>query len=160
MTQPANPQGQMNLHQQKLYALIVAGVALIGMILPWVVVDFGGFGGFGGRSSSSNGFGGWGLLTLLGIVGVVIASLMNDKMQTYDQTMKTVALCSFGAILLGAFIVFMQLTGNQGGGLLGGGIKSGIGLWICMIAGVAGLLWVAGIIKFPPKTPTPPPPSN
>jgi hypothetical protein len=168
MNQPATPQSQntnINLHQQKIGALIGAALGLLGMILPWSVVNLGGFGGFGGGSQSSNGFGGWGILSLIGVVGVIIASLIGDKTKVFDPNFKLVAMGSFGAILLGAFIVFMQISGNRGFGL-----KTGIGLWICIIAGVLGILWCAGIIKMPPKTTTastpttppapPPPPSN
>jgi hypothetical protein len=154
MNQPPaqqNPGTNINLHQKKLFALIGAGLGLLGMILPWSVVNLG-FGGFG-ASQSSNGFGGWGILSLLGIVGVVVASLIGDKAQDFDQNFRMVAIGSFAAILLGAFIVFMQISGNRGFGL-----KTGIGLWICMIAGVLGILWSAGIIKMPPKSPAPPPP--
>ena len=146
---------KINLHQQKLYSLFAAGGALLGLILPWAVVSMGGFGGFGGGNQSSNGFGGWGLLSLLGIIGVIVASLMGDKTKEYDKNMKLVAMSSFGGIILGAFIVFMQLSGNRGGMGIGG-VKTGIGLWITLLAGVAGILWVAGIIKLPPKKPTTP----
>jgi hypothetical protein len=140
---------KINLHQQKLYSLFIGGGALLGLILPWAVVS--GYGGFGG-GSSQNGFAGWGLLTLLGIIGVVVSSFMGDKTKEYDKNMKIVALSSFGAVTLGAFIVFMQLSGNRGGF----GVKTGIGLWITILAGVAGLLWVTGVVKAPPKKPTPP----
>jgi hypothetical protein len=138
---------KINLHQQKLYSLFGGGLALLGMILPWAVISMGGFGGLGGSNQSSNGFGGWGLLTLLGVVGILVSSLMGDKTKPYDANFKLVATGSFGAITLGAFIVFMQLTGNSTGF---GGVKTGIGLWFCLIAGVAGLLWVTGVIKLPP----------
>ena len=142
----------INLHQKKTGALIGAALGLLGMILPWSVSNI----GFGFGSQSSNGFGGWGILSLLGVVGVIVASLIGDKTKDFDQNFKMVAMGSFGAILLGAFIVFMQISGNRGFGL-----KTGIGLWICIIAGVLGILWSAGIIKMPPKssqTPGPPPP--
>ncbi|HMU46726.1 MAG TPA: hypothetical protein PKC72_10185 [Chitinophagaceae bacterium] len=146
-----NKSSNINLHQMKLYALICGGAALLGMILPWAVIS--GFGGFGG-GSSSNGFGGWGFLSLLGIVGVVVASLFGDKLQGYDKNMKIVAMSSFGAIILGAFIAFMQVSGagNRMGGF--GGVKVGIGIFLTILAGAAGLLLVAGIIKIPPKKPT------
>ena len=135
---------KVNIHQQKLYALIAGGVALLGLILPWAVIP--GFGGFGG-GNSSNGFGGWGLLSLLGVIGVVVSSLMGDKTKEYDKNFKLVAMGSFGGIFLGAFIVFMHLSGNRTGF---GCVKTGVGLWFCLLAGIGGLLWVAGIIK-PPK---------
>jgi hypothetical protein len=49
---------KMNLHKQKLYALIVAAIGVISCILPWWKVSYGG-GGFGGMSVSINGFMNW-----------------------------------------------------------------------------------------------------
>ncbi|MBI5856073.1 MAG: hypothetical protein HZB42_00370 [Sphingobacteriales bacterium] len=147
-------ENKTSIHQKKMFALIIGGAALLGMILPWATVS--GYGGFGG-GSSSNGFGGWGFLSLLGIVGVVVASLLGDKLQDYDKNMKIVAMSSFGAIILGAFIGMMQVSsaGSRMGGF-GGGIKTGIGIFLTILAGAAGLLLVAGIIKIPPKKPTTP----
>ncbi len=139
------------IHQKKLYSLFIGGAALLGMILPWATVSYGGFGG----GASSNGFGGWGFLSLLGIIGVVVSSLMGDKLLDYDKNMKLVAMSSFGAIALGAFIGMMQIS-NAGGRGYGGGVKSGIGLFLTILAGIAGLLWVTGVIKLPPKKPTTP----
>lgn len=145
-------ENKTSIHQKKLYALIIGGAALLGMILPWATISYGGFGGGG----SSNGFAGWGFLSLLGIVGVVVASLLGDKLQDYDKNMKIVAMSSFGAIILGAFIGMMQVS--SAGGRMGGfgGVKTGIGIFLTILAGAAGLLWVANIIKLPPKKPTPP----
>jgi hypothetical protein len=156
MDQSTSSPGQntsINLHQQKLYCLIIAAVAFIGMILPWTVTG----GGFGGLmpKQTSNGFGGWGILALFGVAGVVVSCLLGDKTKVFDQTFRYVAIGSFVAIILGAFIPFMQIM--NAGGL---GVKSGIGIWFCIIAGIVGLLWVSGVIKFTPaaKVPGPPPP--
>ena len=164
MNQPVNPQGQgtgINLHQQKLVTLIIGAVAFIGMILPWSVTNFGGF----MAKQTSNGFAGWGILALFGIAGVVVSSLFGDKTREFDQTFRYVAIGSFVAIILGAFIPFMQIV--NGGGF---GVKSGIGVWFCIIGGILGLLWVTGVIKMnfkmpsssssttPPTPPAPPPP--
>ena len=138
---------QLNFHKRKLYSLIVAGVALISLILPWISISFGGFGG-----SSVNGFRSWGLLSFLGIIGIAVTCLMGDKTKDFDDNFKKIAMASFGAIGLGALIFFLRL--NSFGGL--GVVSTGIGLWICLIAGVAGLAWVAGLIK----TNTSPPPKN
>ncbi len=139
-----------SIHPKKGIALIIGGAALLGLILPWATVSYGGFGG----GSSQNGFAGWGFLSLLGIVGVVVASLLGDKIQDYDKNMKIVAMSSFGGVILGAFIGMMQVSsaGSRMGGF--GGIKTGIGIFLTILAGVAGLLWVANIIKMPPKKPT------
>jgi hypothetical protein len=141
---------QMNFHKQKLYSLIAAGVALISLILPWMVVDFGGFGG-----GSVNGFRGWGILSLFGVLGVVAACFMGDKSIQFDETSKKIALGSFAAIAVGALLFFLRLN-SKGGGLL----KPGLGLWLGLIAGLAGVAWVMGFIKLPDskKPPTPPTP--
>lgn len=144
---PQQTNNSINMHQQKLYSLIGGGIGFIGLILPWV--SYGGFGGMGG--TSGNGFSGWGILSLFGVIGVVVSSFMGDKMQPYDNNFKLVAIGSFVALALGALIVFMQLS-NSGFG----GVKSGIGVWLCMIAGILGVLWVTGVIKLPPPSKTPP----
>ena len=138
---------QLNFHKKKLYSLIAAGVALISLILPWITISFAGLGG-----GSINGFRSWGLLSFLGIVGVAIACLMGDKTKDFNTDFKKIAMASFGAIGLGALIFFLRI--NSFGGL--GIVSSGIGLWICLISGIAGLVWVAGLVK----TNTSPPPKN
>ena len=132
---------QMNFHKQKLYSLIVAGIALIAMILPWVSFSFGVFGG-----GSANGFRSWGFLSLLGIAGVAVACLMGDKTKEFDEMYKKVVMGSFGAIAGGALIFFLRIS-SFGGGF--GGVGSGFGLWLCLLAGLAGLGWILGLIKLP-----------
>lgn len=131
----------LNFHKQKLYSLIVAGVALVSLILPWISISFGGFG------SSANGFRSWGLLSFLGVIGVAVACFIGDKTKEFDDMYKKVAMGSFGAIAAGALLFFLRLSSIGGG--LGSAVKSGIGLWICLVAGGAGLAWVLGLIKLP-----------
>jgi len=143
-----NPQTNpfSTLHKQRLYSLIIAGVAFICLLLPWITVNF----GFG--SSSANGLRGWGYLSLLGVAGVAIASFMGNKTLPYDDMFKKIALASFAAISLGALIFFFRLNSYTGGGIFGGtGVGSGFGLWICLIAGLAGLAILLGFIKIPDK---------
>ncbi len=135
----------LNLHKQKLYALIVAAAALISLILPWATWNLGGYGMGGG---SQNGFKSWGILSLLGVVGVVVASLMGDKTKEYDKNFKMIAMASFGAVALGALLYMLRIS-SAGKGLL----KSGFGLWLCIALGLAGLAWVAGLIKMQEKKP-------
>lgn len=150
----------LNLNKQKLYALIIAGVALIALFLPWATVSYKGFGAGGG---SVNGLKGWGLLALLGVAAVAVASFMEDKTKEYMGNMKMVAMGGFGAIILAAVITFIRLSSakGKGGDLDFGGmvkVSAGMGLFLCAIAGVLGLLWVMGIVKMPqkPSGPTPP----
>jgi hypothetical protein len=156
MNQPTGSAG-INIHQQKLYTLIVGAIAFIGMILPWTVTNYGGF----MAKQTSNGFAGWGILALFGIAGVVVASLLGDKTKEFDQNFRYLAIGSFAAVILGAFIPFMQII-NAGGM----GVKTGVGIWLSIIAGILGLLWVTGVIKMqakapaPPSPPPPPPPAR
>jgi hypothetical protein len=142
----------LNFHKQKLYSLVVAGVALIALFLPWITISLGGFGG-----SSANGLRGWGLLSLLGAIGVGVACFMGDKTKEFDVNTKKIAMAGFGAVAVGALVFFLRLS-SVGGGY--GGVKSGLGLWLCLIAGLAGLAWVFGLVKIPDnkKPPAPPPP--
>jgi|SRR5688572_3950135 hypothetical protein len=124
---------QVNLHKQKLYSLIIAGVAFISLLLPWL--DF--------FLIQRNGLRDWGLLSLLGVGGVVAACLIGNKALPFDDQFKKIALASFGAIGLGALIFFIRLSSK------GGSEATGIGVWLCLIIGVLGVLWVMGIVKLP-----------
>jgi len=139
---------QLKFHKQNLYSLILAGVALISMLLPWFSVKVSG--GFG-IGASKNGFGSWGLLALVGI-GVVIAScFMGDKTKQYDDMGRKLALGGFGAIAGGAVIYLIRIL-TAGGEMFGGYVKlsPGIGLFLGLAAGAIGLLLLLGMIK-PPK---------
>lgn len=127
------------LHKQKLYCLIFAGLALIAIFLPWATISFGFIG-----SSSANGFRSWGMLSFFGVLGVTIACLLGDKSLPFDDTFRKVALASFGAIILGALIFFLRIS-SDGGGV----VNSGFGIWIALIAGALGLVWVLGKINLP-----------
>lgn len=141
---PPPPPAPFPLHKTKLISLIVGAVALIGMILPWASASMGQF----GSRNLGNGFQGWGILSLFGLIAVIVSSLVGDKMRDYDQNMRYLAIGAFSAIALGSLIAFMQLNGNA---QLGTTVKSGIGVWFTIIAGILGLLWVTGVIKFNPQ---------
>jgi hypothetical protein len=136
---------QMNFHKQKLYSLIIAGVALVSLLLPWFTVRAGGFGGV-----SKNGLGGWGLLALLGVIAVVVACFMGNKTQPFDDMYKKVAVGGFAAIAGGAVIYLIRIL-TVGGGAYGGYVKAspGFGLIIGLLAGLAGLGFLMGMIKIP-----------
>jgi hypothetical protein len=162
MNQPVNPQSQnagISLHQQRMFTLIFAAIAFIGMILPWVVAGQGQF------KQTSNGFAEWGILALFGVAGAVVAALLGDKMRELDQNIRYIAIGSFVAVILGSFIQFMKIVN-----ITGQGVKTGVGVWFCLIGGILGLLWVTGVFKMtikpptsssspmPPVPPAPPPP--
>ena len=139
---------QMKFHKQKLYSLILAGVAIISMLLPWFSVKASGGFGFG---VSKNGFGSWGLLALIGAGVVVAACFMGDKSKVFDDMGKKLALGGFGAIAGGAIIYLIRIL-SVGGGSYGGMVKAspGIGLFLGLVAGALGLLILLGMVK-PPK---------
>jgi hypothetical protein len=131
---------QMNFHKRKLYALLAAGIALVSLLLPWVTVSF------LGASQSANGFQGWGLLSFLGILGVAGLSFLGNKTIDYTPEFKKYVMIAFAAIVLGA-ILFLLRKNSINGGLFSDVVKTGIGLWICLIAGLAGLALIYGLIK-------------
>lgn len=135
---------QLNFHKQKLYTLIIALVAFISLLMPWLTAPFGG---------SLNGFRGWGLLSLLGIAAVAVLSFMGDKSKEYDANSKKLVMGGFGAIAVGALIFLLTKDSAYGGGVFGSIFKTGIGLWLCIIAGLAGLGLLSGFIKIPENKP-------
>ena len=133
---------QLNFHKQKLYSLVIAGIALISLLLPWQTVSFGGFG-----AASANGFHSWGLLAVIGVIAVAAISWMGNKAAPYDDNSKKIAMGGFGAIALGALISLVSMPQF---------VKGGIGLWLGLIAGAAGLALLLGFIKIPEKPNNPP----
>jgi hypothetical protein len=138
----------LNLHKLKLYSLIIAGVALIATFLKWISWSFGGYGGGG-----ANGLRGWGLLSIIGIGVVAAACLMGDKTKDFDANQKKMAMGGFAAIAAGALLFFLRLNSVAGGFT---GVSAGLGLWLCLAAGLAGLALTFGLIKIPDNTKKPP----
>ena len=136
----------LNFHKQKLYALIAAVVALISLLLPWLSFNLLGY------SNSINGLRSWGILSLLGVIGAAGLTFMGDKMQEYTQLFKNYVTICFGAIAVGA-LLFLLRKNSMTGGVFGADIaRTGIGLYICLVAGVAGLAIAYGLIKVGNKT--------
>lgn len=133
---------QVNFHKQKLYSLIIAGIALISLLLPWVSISMGILG-----DQSVNGFRSWGILSLLGVIGVAAACFLGDRSAPFDDTFKNVALGSFAAIALGALLFFLLKINSGTASIIS--VGSGIGLWLCLVAGVVGVVLVLGKIKLP-----------
>jgi hypothetical protein len=137
---------QMNFHKLKLYALIAAGAALVSLLLPWLTFSF------LGASQSWNGFRGWGILSLTGVIGVAVLTFMGNKQDEYSADTKKYVMICFGAIALGAILFFLRKN-SVTGGIYGDVIKTGIGLWLCLAAGLAGLAMVYGLVKIEAKKP-------
>ena len=133
------------LHKSKMYSLILAGLALVSLLLPWITVSARGF----GVGYSHNGFGGWGYFALLGVAAAIASCFMGDKTKAYDDMSKKVALGGFGAIAGGAVIYLIRIISV--GGAYGIKPSPGFGLFIGLAAGAIGLLLLLGIIK-PPKS--------
>jgi hypothetical protein len=122
-----------------LYSFIIAVVAFISLFLPWLSFGF----------ASVNGFRSWGLLSLFGALAIIGLSFMGNKELPFDASIKNVVMAGFGAIALGALIFFLRIS-SFGSGFLGAG-SAGIGLWICLLLGIAGLAFSFGLIKLPEK---------
>ncbi|MBI1343861.1 MAG: hypothetical protein GC171_13090 [Terrimonas sp.] len=137
---------QLNFHKQKLYSLIAAVIAFIALLLPWTTINF-----MGMSSNSGNGLRSWGIVSLLGVAAVAIASLLNDKTQDYDANMKKLVTGGFAAIAVGALLYFIRIKSGSGNPFGGDLVKSGAGLWVCLVTGIAGVLYHMGIIKIPQK---------
>jgi len=142
---------QMNLHKQKLYAIIIAAIGLISVFLPWWKVSFG-FGGFGG-GYSINGFRDLGIIVFLGFVGAgVVTFAMGDKSKAFEGQIKMIVAACFGAAALFSLIQFLRQTKF-----------TSFGLYLAILAGIAGVILVY-VLKpeqlggKPPSAPPPPPP--
>jgi peptidoglycan/LPS O-acetylase OafA/YrhL len=119
----------LNLHKQKLYALIVAGVGLISVFLPWWKISFG---GFGIGSYSVNGMRDLGILTFLGFIGAgVVTFAMGDKTKAFDGQPKMIAAACFAGAGLFALIQFLRQTSY-----------TSFGLYLAILAGAAGAVLV------------------
>ena len=128
------------LPKQKLYSLIVAGIGLISLFLPWLTFKLGILG-----NNSANGLRGWGILSLIGVGVVAAACFMGDKTKEFDANTKKIALAGFGGIALGALLFFIRKSSYAG--IMSDAVGTGFGLWLCLLAGLAGLAWVYGLIK-------------
>ena len=76
-------------------------------------------------------------------------SFMGNKESPFDANTKNIVVAGFAAIALGALIFFLRIS-SFGGGFLGAG-SAGIGLWLCLLLGLAGLAFSFGVIKIPEK---------
>lgn len=132
---------QLQFHKQKKFALIGAGLALVALMLPWISV------GMFGMSNSINGFRNWGLLSLSGLIAVAALSIMGDKTQDYSPEYKKYVRWAFIAIAAGALLFWIRKNAAVGDAFGIVDVKTGIGLWLCLVAGLAGAAFMYGVIK-------------
>jgi hypothetical protein len=120
---------QMKFHKQKLYGLIIAGIGLISVFLPWWKISIFGIGG-----GSINGMRDLGILTFLGFVGAGIVTFLDkDKDKPYTPQFKLIAAACFAGAGLFALIQFLRQSDF-----------ASFGIWLAILAGAAGavLVWV------------------
>lgn len=117
------------LHKQKMYALIAAVVGVIACFLPWWSFSYGGI--FGGVGYSVNGMHDLGILAFLGFVAAAVVTFLGDKTKPFDGQFKMIAA---GAFALAALITLIQFLRISTG--------SSFGIWISLIAGIAGAVVV------------------
>lgn len=133
-----------NFHRKKLYALIIAGVALIALLLPWLSADL------PGASRTWNGLRNWGILSLFGVLGAAVFTFAGNKAEDYSGSFKNYTMIAFAVIAIGALLFYLRKEATSGG-YFARVFKTGIGLWLCFAAGVLGLLLIYGLIKVPQK---------
>ncbi|MER3498938.1 MAG: hypothetical protein C4308_10055 [Chitinophagaceae bacterium] len=123
---------QMNLHKQRLYALIAAGVGVISIFLPWWRISWGGFGGYGGFGGFSiNGFHELGILAFFGFVGAGVVCFLGDKTKPFAGQFKMIAAGAFALAALITLIQFLRLSSS-----------TSFGIWLSLLAGIAGVVIV------------------
>ena len=74
---------------------------------------------------------------------------MGNKAETYTAEFKNYVMIAFAAIAVGALLFFLRKNSVVGG--IDDLVSTGIGLWICLIAGLAGLAFNYGLIKIADK---------
>ena len=120
---------QMKFHKQKLYALIAAAVGLISCFLPWWSFKTSFLGqSFGG---SVNGLHDLGIIAFLGYIGAGACCFLGDKMKPVEGQYKLIAAGCFAGAALFTLIQFLRASSF-----------TGIGIWLSLIAGVAGAVVV------------------
>jgi hypothetical protein len=116
---------QVNLHKQKLYAVIIAGVGVISVFLPWWKFNFGGF-----ISNSQNGLKDIGIITFLGFLGAgIVPFVMGDKTKPFEGQVKLIVAACFAGAGLFALISFLQQTKF-----------TSIGIYLAILSGIGGAL--------------------
>lgn len=154
----------VNIHKQKLITIIMAALVLILLFLPWQKIP-------ALVKSNYMGYTIWG-----GIICAIAAAaaagncLMGNQRQPFTKQTKIIAIVCFAVIFLFALIVAIASSGTEqvdGGGYYVEVKKSaGIGAWLTMVVGLAGIAWTSGILgqlmqqkpagSMPPPPPPPP----
>ena len=114
------------LHKQKQYALIIAGIGVIAMFLPWYKIPF------GFVSGSVNGLHDVGIIAFLGFLAAgVLVFLSGDKTKPFEGQFKLIAAGCFAGAALFTLIQFLNQTHF-----------TSFGMWLSLLAGIAGAVLV------------------
>ena len=141
MEQNAQSNPLAGLNKQKLYAIIIAAVGIISCILPWWHVSFGGFGGYGGGGVSINGLHKLGIVAFIGFIGAgIVPFVIGDKTKPFEGQDKMITAACFGGAA--AFAIITLLANMR---------FLSFGIFIAILAGAVGALFVWGIVKMPAK---------
>lgn len=133
---------------QRIVALIIGALILIFLFLTWQKKSAQGY-----ESATYMGFTIWGgIVSAVGVVGVVVTCLMGDRLQPFNKQSKIIAMVCFGLIFLLSLIVALASSGTEQGQTNFGEIveikkSAGIGAWLTLVAAVAGIAWVSGILN-------------
>ena len=125
-----------NFHKQRRILLIIAVIAFFTSFLPWLT--------YYGDSISSwtiYRFNGLGLIFLLVKSGAIVLPFLGKKNEPLKGILKIIGLLLFTAMLCLAAYSITNLIGPYSSS------KPGIGVWLLIISGLAGLVVVTGILK-------------
>lgn len=114
----------LNFHKQKLLALIAGVVGLISCFLPWWQLSF-----FG----AVNGLHGIGIVVFLSYLGAVGCCFAEEKSKPFRGQLKLIAA---GCFALAAVFTVVQF------GRASPFLTTSIGLWLALLAGIAGAVVV------------------
>jgi len=123
--------GQIKFHNQKLCTLIIAAIGVISCLLPWWSTpsfDFLGqkIGGF-----SINGMHDMGIIAFLAFVAAGVVSFIGDKAKPFEAQNKLIPAACFAAAALFTLIQFIRISTG-----------TAIGIWLSLLAGIAGVVAV------------------
>lgn len=117
---------QLNLHKQKLYALIAAGIGVISMFLPWWSFGFGPYGSY-----TVSGMRDLGILVFLGFAAAAVLCFLGDKTRPFEGQFKMFAAGAFAGAFLITLIQFLRASSN-----------TSYGIWLSLLAAAAGAVIV------------------
>src|ERR1041385_160037 len=130
----------VNLHKSKIFAIVIALVGIISHFLPWWHVSYNNqFFNAGGLSYSINGLHKLGIISFICFIAAgIVPVVMGDKTKPFEGQEKMITAICFGAA---AFFAVLTLVFN---------LKFlSFGIFIAIIAGIAGAAVAWGLVKTP-----------